>query len=232
MRILLGSLYCFIFTFLAYKIEQDFVNREIFKVKEISFYGDFELVKEEFKKLGNTLYDKNIFNLSLESLEKKLQTDIRIEKIEISSNNIGKIDINIREKEAQYYANIKDKLYSVDSSGQIFAQMEEHKIKKLPIVFVQNEKELLKIVKILENVEDDELYDMISQVYYKNDLYMELFIDGGTLLKTNGEIPNFKYGVAKNLYLDISQNQKVDYIDLRFDGYIVKSAGVETSGKH
>ncbi|MGL5098430.1 MAG: cell division protein FtsQ/DivIB, partial [Fusobacteriaceae bacterium] len=192
MRILLGSLYCFIFTFLIYKIEQDFVTRDIFKIKEISFYGDSNLVKEELKKLGNALYDKNIFNLNVDSIEKKLQTDIRIEKVKISSKNIGGIDINIKEKEAQYYANIKDKLYSVDSSGQIFAQMEEHGIKKLPIVFIQNEKELLKVVKILENVEDDELYDMISQVYYKNELYIELFIDSGTILKTNGEIPNFK----------------------------------------
>lgn len=232
MRILLGSLYCFIFTFLIYKVEHDFVDRDVFKVKEISFYGNFELMKGELKKLGNSIYDKNIFNLNLDSIEKKLKTDIRVEKAEVSSDNIGKINIEIKEKEAQYYANINEKLYSVDSSGQIFAQMEEHKIKKLPIVFVQNEKELLKVVKILENVEDDELYDMISQIYYKNELYVELFIDGGTLLKTNGETPNFKYGVAKNLYLDISQNQKVDYIDLRFDGYIVKSAGVDAGVKH
>ncbi|MGL5964161.1 MAG: cell division protein FtsQ/DivIB, partial [Fusobacteriaceae bacterium] len=85
---------------------------------------------------------------------------------------------------------------------------------------------------ILKSIEDDTLYEMISQVYYKNELYVEVFIDGGTILKTNQETPNFKYGVAKNLYLDISQNQKIDYIDLRFDGYIVKNVGVDTDAKH
>ncbi|MGL5965275.1 MAG: cell division protein FtsQ/DivIB, partial [Fusobacteriaceae bacterium] len=192
MRILLGSLYFFLFTFLIYRVEQKFVNRDIFKIKEINFHGDIELMKDEVKKLGNSIYGKNIFNLDLDTIEKKIQSDIRIEKVQVSSSDIRKIDITIEEKKACYYVNIKDKIYSVNSDGQIFTSMEEHKIQKLPIIFIENEKELLKVVGILKSIEDDTLYEMISQVYYKNELYVEVFIDGGTILKTNQETPNFK----------------------------------------
>lgn len=232
MRILLGSLYCFVFTFLIYKVEMDFISRDIFKVKEISVHGNFNLLKDEIKKVGNSFYNKNIFYLDLESVEKKIKTDIRVEKIQVISEGIGKVQINLEEKQPKFYVNIEGEIYSVDETGQIFALMEEHKIKNLPIIFVKEEKELLKVVKILENIEDEEFYKMISQIYYKNEENIELLVGEATLFKTNEEVPIFKYSIGKELYLDLSQNQKIDYVDLRFDGYIVKNMGVGASGRN
>lgn len=231
MRILLGSLYIFIFTFLIYKVEGEFINRDIFKVKDITIYGNSELLKEELKKMGNSFYNKNIFYVNLDSIEKKIKTDVRVKKVKVISEGIGKIKIDVEEKQPKFYVNIDEKIYSVDSEGQIFAQMEEHKIKSLPIIFIQKEEELSKAVKILDNIDDDELYNMVSQIYYKNDIDVELLIGEKTLLKTNLEVPVFKYNLAKDLYKDLSQNQNVEYMDLRFDGYIVKNTGVGANGR-
>ena len=122
-------------------------------------------------------------------------------------------------------------MYSTDSEGNIFSFMDEQNIQPLPIIYVKNEKELIQVIEVLSKVEDENFYQMISEIYYKNPLETELLIGERSIVKTNSEVAPSKYKVAKELYKDLVKNQKIEYLDLRFDGYIVKSVGVETNGK-
>lgn len=231
MRILLGAFFCLIFTILIYEVEKDFVTKPIFKINEVSFRGNSELTRQELTKLGHNIYGKNVFQLDFKSIKEHIEKDIRIEHVSISKNDIGKVKFEIVEKKPKFYVNIEDKIYSTDSEGNIFSYIHEQNIQTLPIIYVKNEKELLQVIETLSKVEDEEFFQMISQIFFKNSLEIEFLIEERSIIKTNGEVLPEKYGIARELYTDLIKNQKIEYMDLRFDGYIVKEVGVETNGK-
>lgn len=231
MRAILGAFFCLVFTVLIYEVEKNFVTKQIFKIDEISFRGNSDLTRQELTKLGHSIYGKNIFQLDFKSIKEHIEKDVRIESVDIIRDDIGKVKFQIKEKDPKFYVNIGNKMYSTDSEGNIFSFMDEQNIQPLPIIYVKNEKELIQVIEVLSKVEDENFYQMISEIYYKNPLETELLIGEGSIVKTNSEVASSKYKVAKELYKDLVKNQKIEYLDLRFDGYIVKSVGVETNGK-
>ncbi len=231
MKLFLNSIFLFFSIFSIYKIETEYIYNPFFKIKEISFLGQFSMIKNEASKLATELYEKNIWEVNIELLEKQLKKDIRIDEVAIEFNEIGKINIEINQKKPEYYVEIQRKTYSVDSKGKIYSFLNEDEIKELPIIFVGNENEILEVTKILEKIKDENLLQMISQIYYENSKEINFLIGENTIIKTNEEVLPKKYNVLRELFINVSKNKKIEYIDLRFDGYVVKSTGDEKDGK-
>ncbi|MGL6063697.1 MAG: cell division protein FtsQ/DivIB [Fusobacteriaceae bacterium] len=231
MKLFLNSIFIFFSIFSIYQIETSYIYNPVFKIKEISFLGQFSLVKNEASKLATELYEKNIWEVDTDLLEKQLKKDIRIEEVDVEFSEIGKINIKINQKKPEYYVKIQEEIYSIDSKGKIYSFINEDKIKELPVIFIENENEIAEVIKILTKIKDENLLQMISQIYYENSKEVNFSISGNTVIKTNEEVLTEKYNVLRELFINLSKNKKIEYIDLRFDGYVVKSTGDDKDGK-
>lgn len=231
MKLFLGSFFILISLFSIYNIENNFLNKDVFKIQELKISGEYSTLKNEVLKFGKELYKKNIWEIDKKKLEKTLKEDIRVEKAQIDFKNLGEISIVIEEKKADYYVNLEDTIYISNKQGEIFALLNETKLKNLPIMYVKNFDEIPKIVELLDKIKDEKLVGSISQIYFQSDQEINLLIDEKTLIKTNLEVYDKKYLRVRELFVELSKNQKIEYIDLRFDGFVVKEVGEKKNAK-
>ncbi len=227
MKIFLSTIFFFISMFSLYNIEKsDYKHKSFFKINEVGIKGDFSLVKYEVTNLAGELKSKNYWDIDKEYISKKLEEDIRIDKVDIEFGNTGDLEINIVEKIPSYYINLNKEMFAADSAGVIFSYMQEAKIGDFPIINATEKKQIDKIINVFSKIKDDTLEQMISQAYYVDKNEIDLLIGKETMIKTNEEVLEQKYDVLRELYLNLSKNSKINYIDLRFDGYVVNGIGV------
>lgn len=222
MKLFLGSFFILISLFSIYDIENSFLNRDVFKIQELKISGEFSTLKNEVLKFGNELYRKNIWEIDKKEIEKTLKEDTRVEKVNVDFKNLSEISIFIEEKKADYYVSLEEIIYISDKKGEIFALLNETKLKNLPIIYVKNLDEINKAIELLEKIKDKKLLDMISQIYVESDQEINFLIDGKTIVKSNLEVYERQYLRLRDLFIELSKTQKIEYIDLRFDGFVVK----------
>ncbi|MGL5050744.1 MAG: cell division protein FtsQ/DivIB [Fusobacteriaceae bacterium] len=227
MKLFLGSLFILISLFSIYDIENSFLHKDVFKIQELKISGEFTTLKNEVLKFGNELYMKNIWEIDKDKIEKTLKEDIRVEKVNVDFKNLSEISIYIEEKKAHYYVNLEEKIYMIDKKGEIFALLNETQLKNIPIIYIKNFDEIQKAIELLKKIKDDKFLEMVSQVYIESDQEINLLIDGKTIVKTNLEVVENKYLRVRELFIELSKDQKIEYIDLRFDGFVVKEQGRE-----
>ena len=142
-------------------------------------------------------------------------------------NKLGEVSINIEDKSLSYYAVIGKNIYLVDESGVIFGYLNEQKIEDLPFIVASTEGEIKEITKILNNILDKNTRDSISQIYILDEKEIVIILEDGVKFKIDKKTNKEKYSIAVQLYLKMSKERKIDYIDLRFDDYIIKYIGEE-----
>ncbi|MGL4393354.1 MAG: cell division protein FtsQ/DivIB [Fusobacteriaceae bacterium] len=184
-------------------------------------------MKVELKFLADTIKDKNMWFLDLKFMEEKISKDVRISKVNIKFYELGKMKIEVFQKEPSYYISFSKKMYLADEEGAIFAFMNELKVKDLPIIHIVEEQQTSEIINIFSKMNDENLVQMVSQVYYLDKNQIDFVIGNNSRIKTNVEVSNVKYSALRDIFLNISKTSKIEYIDLRFDGYIVKGTGVD-----
>ena len=172
-----------------------------------------------------TTYNKNIWDLDFKSIEDALKKDVRVKDASIKNNALGELTISVEEKELYYYAQIKDKIYLVDSEGIVFGTFNEKEKKDIPLISVNKEEDIKSLLNVLVLMDDYILKELVSQIYIKDKNCIEIILVDGTILKTNEEIKREKYKVVETLYSELIKSKKVEYIDLRFNDFIVKSLG-------
>ncbi|MBP6063243.1 MAG: cell division protein FtsQ/DivIB [Fusobacteriaceae bacterium] len=231
LKFFLGTLYLTIFLFVIDKVEKNYISKPEFKLSIIKYNGNYSLIKDELIKLSDSIYGKSIWELPLNKLKQKIQEDIRVKSVNISYPKLGAVDFLIEEKEPSYYANINGKNFAIGEKGEIFAFIEEISVKELPIIFVNSEEEIEDILKLLFKIKDAELVKMITKIYYKSPIEIDLLIDKDVIIKTQQNVIDEKYDVLRELYFNLSKDKKIEYIDLRFDGYVVKEIGADSIDK-
>ena len=105
--------------------------------------------------------------------------------------------------------------------------MNEQKIEDLPFIVASTEGEIKEITKILNNILDKNTRDSISQIYILDEKEIVIILEDGVKFKIDKKTNKEKYSIAVQLYLKMSKERKIDYIDLRFDDYIIKYIGEE-----
>lgn len=231
LKFFLGSVYLVIFLFLVDKVEKEYRLKPEFKLNYITYNGNYSLVKNELVKLSDSIYGKNMWQIPINKLKEKIQQDIRVKSVNISYPKLGVIDFVIEEREPSYYANINGKTFAVDEKGVIFAFLDEVNVKELPVITVNSEEEIEEILKLLFKIKDSEFKKMISKVYYKSPIEMHLVVEKDVIIKTQQNVIDEKYDVLRELYFNLIKDKKLEYIDLRFDGYVVKEIGADSSDK-
>ena len=122
-----------------------------------------------------------------------------------------------------------------DKEGKIFAYLNEKEVERVPFIIANNEEEIKEISKFLNEISDLAIFKKISQIYKVKDKEFVIILTDGVKIKTNKindnndrinkEKENKRYLIAEQLYFNMSKERKIDYIDLRFNDYIIKYLG-------
>ena len=96
-------------------------------------------------------------------------------------------------------------------------------------------KTVKEISEFLNEISDLAIFQKISQIYKVKNKEFVIILTDGVKIKTNRikdsndeinkEKENKRYIIAEQLYFNMSKERKIDYIDLRFNDYIIKYLG-------
>lgn len=216
-----------LFSFFIMQIPNKFLKLDYFNLVEIEVTENSKMLHTELTNLRKKLYNKNNFDIDYKELEKILKRDIRVENVTINEIGLGKIKIDVRDKNLFYYVNIKKEIFLVDEKGEIFGYINEKKKESVPLIVAKLEEEVKEITNILNLIQDRTLFKHISQAYKKGEDDYRIILRDGVELKVNNEVGIDKYRILEILYSEMKKSKKIEYIDLRFDDYIIKYIGDE-----
>ncbi|MGL4947693.1 MAG: cell division protein FtsQ/DivIB [Cetobacterium sp.] len=208
-------------SFILIQIEKDFKNREFFNISKVKISEVSPTLKLDLEKIKNEILGKNINDLDLEGLKKKLLKDVRIKKIAVSKQNLNEVTIDIVEKESSYYAQYKSKIYTMDKEGIIFGKLEEYPKKSMPIFVIKANEEKKVLLEIIGKLKELDLNDDISQLYFHDQNLIYIILRNGTKIKTEPNVSKNRYEITTNLYKELLKTKELDYIDIRFKDIIV-----------
>ena len=209
-------------TFIIIQVEKDFKNREFFNISKVQISEVSPNLKSDLEKIKTEILGKNINDLNLEGLEKKLLKDVRIKKAVVSKQNLNEITIDVIEKDSNYYAQHNSRIYTMDEEGTIFGKLDEYPKKSMPILVLKDAKEKEYLLEIMEKLKELDLKDEVSQLYAENKNLIYIILRDGTKIKTEPEVSKKKYEITMNLYKELIKAKVIDYIDIRFTDIVVR----------
>ncbi|WP_319371454.1 FtsQ-type POTRA domain-containing protein [uncultured Ilyobacter sp.] len=223
MKAFLKIILLFLFAAAFFYMDQIFIQRDIFRVEKVWIFGELNLTSREVKKQMGTAIGEYIWDIDTKAIEEILKEDIRIESVKVKKILPDEIRVEIKEKDPSYYAQYKDRVYTVDENGNIFAYLEETPIRDLPLLLVKKEDQIPELLKILKKIKGKKIEKLISQIYIYNKWCINFVLFDGTIVKTDNDVEERKYDVAERLYSELKLNQnELEYMDIRFSDYIVK----------
>lgn len=215
------------FFFLILQVPEKFLKLDYFNLTKIDIENSSKMLDTELTNLSKKLYNKNNFDIDYKELEKFIKSDIRVKDVEIEKVGLGELKIKVEGKPFLYYALIKKNIYLVDEKGELFGYMLEEKKGSVPLIVANSREEVQELSSLLKKIQDRALYKLISQIYKKNEDDYRIVLIDGVELKINLEVDASRYKVLEALYSEMKKNKKIEYIDLRFDDYIIKYLGAE-----
>lgn len=230
MKFIFRLVFIFLFSWLLYLIPSKFLTLDFFKVKEIKIEGSPKMLSRELTEMIKIIYNSNIWDIDLKGLEEYLEKDMRIERAKIRILGLGKIEIDIKERELAYYLQTKNRIYLIDSNGKKFGYLKERLEKDIYFIVIKDESELEKLLQLGKRLDDSLLKILISQIYIEDENCIEIILLDGTIIKTNLDVEDEKYKVLETLYNELAKTKKIEYIDIRFNDFIVKSLEEKKSG--
>ena len=221
--------------YLIYMLPQNFFRLNYFNINQINITDNSKMLQNELTELSKKIYNKSAIYVDSNKIKEFIEKDVRVESVTVEKNSLGEITIDVKEKDLVYYAVIGKNIYLVDKEGRIFAYLNEKEVEGVPIIIANNEAEIKEISDFLNEISDLAIFKRISQMYKVKDKEYIIILVDGVKIKTNRikdsndeinkEKENKRYVVAEQLYFNMSKERKIDYIDLRFNDYIIKYLG-------
>lgn len=225
MKLILKGLVVIFISYLILLTEKEFFKNDLFKVKRVKVNHTSLYLSRDVEKIQEYLFDKNILEIDIDFLERLFDNDIRIKKSTVKITAPGELEILLKEREPKYYAQIGNKVFLMDEEGTIFAHQDEKEKMDLPIFSAKNSEEIKQMLEIISNIQRESFQEMISQIYVKDKHCVVLMLVDGTMIYTNDKVQKKKYNVVETLYNNLVSTRKLEYVDLRFQDYIVKYLG-------
>ncbi|MBM6875204.1 cell division protein FtsQ/DivIB [Fusobacterium mortiferum] len=223
MKFTIRLVFVFLFSWMLYLIPCKFLTLDFFKIKEIKVESNSKILSSELTEMTKIIYNSNIWTIDLESLEKYLKKDVRIEDVKIKVLSLGKLEIDVKVKEVAYYLQTKDRVFLIDSNGDIFGYLKEQQEKDTYFLVVKDFDDIEKLLELSKRLDETLLKVLISQIYIRDYSCIEIVLLDGTIIKTNLEVEDEKYKVLETLYNELAKIKKIEYIDIRFNDFIVKN---------
>lgn len=231
MKFIIKLGFIFFVSWILYLIPSRFLPMDLFRIKEIKIQGNSKNLSSELTELASSLYNNNIWEIDLKEIQNFLAKDVRIKKTDVEVVSLGKLLINIEERKLKYYAQIGNKVYLVDDEGVIFGFLREKDELDTYFIKVEKEADIKDLLKICRMIDENILKNLVSQIYKRDKNCVEIVLTDGTVIKTDFEVEKEKYKIVENLYYELIKTKKIEYIDLRFNDFIVKSLGDKSNGK-
>lgn len=223
LRIIILSLIGYVF----FIIPEKFLNLNYFKINKINLVNSSKMLQSELTNLTKKIYNKKNTEIDYKLLEEFYKKDLRVKKFKINDLALGEIQITTETEELNYYTIINNKVFLLNGEGENFGYLNEKERKFLPFVMGDSKEERLILINILKKINDLELTKYISQIFkVSQEEYIIILLDG-IKFKIDLNTSKEKYKIAEMLYFDVKENKKIEYIDLRFDDYIIKYSGDE-----
>ena len=213
----------------------NFFRLDYFNINKVNVTDNSKMLHDELTKLTEKLYNKNNIYIDSNTIKEFIEKDIRVESAKVEKNSSGEITIDVKEKDLVYYAVIGKNIYLTDKEGKIFAYLNEKEVEGVPFIIANSEEEIKEISEFLNEISDLAILKKISQIYKVKDKEFVIILTDGVKIKTNRikdsnneinkEKENKRYLIAEQLYFNMSKERKIDYIDLRFNDYIIKYLG-------
>ena len=210
--------------YLIYMLPQNFFRLDYFNIDKVNITDNSKMLQNELTKLAEKLYNKSNIYIDSNEIKEYIEKDIRVESAKVEKNSLGEITIDVKEKDLVYYAVIGKNIYLTDKEVQ-----------GVPFIIANSEEEIQEISVFLNEISDLAIFKKISQIYKVNDKEFVIILTDGVKIKTNRvadnndeinkEKENKRYLIAEQLYFNMSKERKIDYIDLRFNDYIIKYLG-------
>ncbi len=243
-RIVAISVIIFALILLMQRIMLFLKSTHIFGINNIVIEGNKILTTNEILQAGELINIKNIFEVNLKELEKKLELHPRIKYVSVKRKLPNILLISIKERNPIALVNVKEeilyKLYEVDKEGYVIGGGDRISNFDLPVITgitsekiilgeKINDKNLIKILDILAKVN--------KKIYNFGRLIAELHIDnstGGaelTIILNEKNIPVFfgnKILLEKFLKLNsfitvvFKQLNTIEYIDFKYNDIVIK----------
>lgn len=194
---------------------KNFIKTEYFNIEEIQVLGEENSLNKKLLENLNFLKDKNIIYINVSKLESFLAQDIRIKDIKIEKKLPSKLLVNIETRKPYVYIKNKEKLYLGDRELNLFGIATETLGENIPVVTYENDETKDDIKLILSRIENENLYQIISEIRKKNGEY-ELILLNGIYIITDITVTSDKYDKVYKLYEKIKQTQPIKYMDIRF----------------
>lgn len=200
---------------------ETFLDGEVFRIKKIEITGNNTILKDDIIDKFELIKDRGIWFFDIKRIKEYVKKDVRIKNFKIKLKIPDKAYIYIEEREPYINILYKNKVFVADKDGVIFGKRLEFSSKEMLILDIEDEKELealyVELSKVSENFKEE-----ISEIYGSEEKIIFLLKDG-VEIKAKEDLDKKKYEVAYKLYLKLKeQGKKIEYIDLRFQDYIVK----------
>lgn len=211
-----------LFTLGVIKTDRFFLKKPVFEIKNIKIEGASEKLEKSFEPLKEQIISKNINDINLGDIKKKISEDVRVQKVSVKRNSLNGILISVEEREPKYYLQYKKNIYLLDKEGKIYGYLNDLKKRDFPFIVADSEEEIEAILGVLDKVEATDFKDIISQIYIENKKIIKIVLSDGAVIKTDKNVTKEKYDTGSYLFFDLSSRKKIDYMDLRYEDYIVK----------
>jgi cell division septal protein FtsQ len=224
------------FLYLVYSgVIKLFGNFNVFNVTEIQICGNQNINETKVFDLTNDFIGQNLFKIKKSDIIKKFNEVPRIKKVSIKKRLLGKIVINLQEREGLFLIiDKKGSFYSIDQEKIVIDKTEWFSGEDLPIInFSLDEdfkigekidnKKIDYIFSIYEKMKNSypEISEEISEFYYIDDILYYIDIISGCRVRIIAENINEQL----KRYIVLRDNQGFEsnsIIDIRFNSIIIK----------
>ena len=214
------------------------LSSDVFNSKNIIVDGNKYLEQDEIIGISGIRTDKNILMYNIEEIENRIEENKYIESTSINITLPDTINISIIEKDiCAVLRNEKNYAY-IDSNAEFIDSIDtqkdeikneiiidvEYKIEKNEIIKYENEKHKEQITKLLKNINNNKLDNVIDTILIK-DNYIELYIDENMKFILNNT-NNIEYDTKRisEITLDLkSKSIESGTIDLTNNEYSIYS---------
>lgn len=213
----------FVFFWYGYNNLESFKKKSLFDIKKIDIQVENKKLLEGLLVSLEDIKNHNIWELDKKKLKKDLLKDVRIKDVEIKKQIPNILSIKIKEKVPYVYIKYNNIIYIADKNGIIYGYMNETKKNNMPLLQIKQKSDIQELLEIMGKIR---FIDEISQIYIiPNGVVVRT--NSGLKIITNKNVKEEKYLIAKKLYNQLESEEKfeknIDYIDIRFKDYVVKS---------
>lgn len=214
---------CTILVITSLVLYNNFIESSYFSIKTISINSELNLLEDEYRDIFAEFKGKNLWILNFGEIEKRLEKDVRIKNLIITKKLPNKLEISLEEESPFVKVKYEDKVFYSNKEGKLISFDKEVQNTDMLIISIETMEDLSTLTKVVDEVYKSEGEKLISQIYFDEARSVIMLLVDGTKIISDELVNWEKYNIAFSLYKKLMDDRrKVEYIDIRFEDFIVK----------